>query len=73
MLYLEMGVCDEGPYIQQAKDLAAERDWQFELRTGDWTLLAKLFDGQWDEDFLIVQPGRRIVARNDEDVIDVAD
>lgn len=73
MLYLEMGVCDEGPYIEHARQLAEERDWQFELRPGDWTILEKLFSGHWDDDFLVVEPGRRIVARNDERILDVGD
>ncbi|MFB3894259.1 MAG: DUF1638 domain-containing protein [Phycisphaerae bacterium] len=71
MLYLEMGVCDEAAYIADARRLADENSWRFELRKGDWTLLDKLFAGQWDDDFVIVQPGRKIVARNDELVLDV--
>ena len=26
---------------------------------------------QWDQDFVVVRPGQRIVARNDERVLDV--
>jgi hypothetical protein len=29
-----------------------------------------MFLGQWDEDFLVVQPGQTIVARNDERILD---
>lgn len=71
MVYLKMGVCDEEPYIELAKQRAAEKSWQFEERQGQWTLLKKLFSGQWDDDFVIVPPGKRIVARNDERVLDV--
>ena len=69
-LYLEMGVCDEQPLIDQARQQAAERNWEFELRPGDWSLLRKLFLGLWDVDFLVVPPGGTIVAKNDDDVLD---
>jgi hypothetical protein len=45
--------------------------WEFEVRRGDLSLLRRLFNGPWDEDFLVVPPGRRIVARNDEMVLGV--
>lgn len=70
-LYLEMGICDETAFIEQARDDAAKKNWEFELRKGSLALLRKLFLGQWDEDFLIVPPGHRIVARNDERILDV--
>ena len=69
-LYLEMGTCDEQPFIERARQEAQERSWEFEVRHGDWALLKKLFHAQWDDDFLIVPPGGAIVARNDETIID---
>jgi hypothetical protein len=71
LLYLEMGVCDEKPYVAEAKRIAAERNWQFELRKGDWSVLEKLLFGRWDEDFLIVRPGEAIIARNDDRILGV--
>ena len=70
MLYMEMGVCDEKAFIAEARGIAAERNWSFETRKGGWTLLDKLFAGDWDDDFVIVQPGMYIVARNDDSVLD---
>ena len=70
MLYLEMGVCEESPFIDVARRTAEQRGWQFERRGGDWSLLEKLFAGRWDEDFVIVQPGERLIARNDDRVLD---
>jgi len=69
LLYLEMGVCDERGYLAQARRQARQRGWTFRRRKGDWTLLEKLFLGQWDDDFVIVQPGEKIVPRNDEQVL----
>jgi len=69
MLYLEMGLCDERLFIEQAQRLACERKWSFEVAKGDWTLLRKLFSGPWDDDFVVVSPGAKIVASNDEEVL----
>jgi hypothetical protein len=70
-LYLTMGVCDEKALIDSAREEAARLGWQFELREGSMRLLSRLFNGPWDSDFLIVPPGKKIVARNDEMVLDV--
>lgn len=71
LCYLEMGVCDESPFIESARQRASNRGWRFEQRPGDWSLLRRLFCGPWDEDFLIIPPGGRIVARNDETILDM--
>ena len=70
-LYLRMGLGDEQPQIDSARSNAEGSDWKFELRDGDWSLLRKLFGGVWDDDFVTVRPGQRIVARNDDSVLDV--
>ncbi len=67
--YLEMKTCDETPFIELSRSRASEKGWDFELRKGDMTLLQRLFMGQWDDDFLIVQPGQKIIARNDGEVL----
>lgn len=71
LCYLEMGVCDESPYLAEARRRAETHGWTLDHRQGDMTLLEKLFAGDWDEDFLIVQPGETIIARNDEEVVGV--
>ncbi len=70
-LYLTMGICDETALIEAARAEAARLGWEFELREGSLALLRRLFNGPWDEDFVVVPPGKRIVARNDEMVLDV--
>ena len=68
-LYLEMGICTEQPFIDQARENAKERGWEFEIRRGDWALLKKLFYAQWDDDFVVVPPGGTLVASNDAAVL----
>ncbi|MDK1032502.1 MAG: DUF1638 domain-containing protein [Planctomycetia bacterium] len=72
LLYIEMGVCDECSFIEDARNEAAEHGWEFEVRKGQWALLKKLFGCQWDEDILVVPPGSTIVARNDEWILDAS-
>jgi len=72
LCYLEMGVCDERAHIAAAKAEAERRGWSFDRRKGDWTLLEKLMFGRWDEDFVILSPGQRLVASNDDRVLDAA-
>ncbi len=71
LCYIEMGVCDESALIAESRKTADDKNWRFERRRGDLSLLEKLFAGRWDEDFVIVPPGGCIVARNDAEVLDV--
>jgi hypothetical protein len=73
LLYLRMDVCDEAPMIEAARREAQEYHWRFSVRPGDWTLLRKLFNGPWDGDFVIVEPGQQILPRNDEQVLGVGE
>ncbi len=70
-LYLTMGITDETELIDAGRAEAARQGWDFEVRPGNLTLLRRLFNGPWDDDFIVVPPGRRIIARNDERVLDV--
>ena len=69
-LYLTMGVCDESDLIEAGRADAAGLGWKFEERKG-MSLLRRLFEGPWDDDFLVVPPGTEIIARNDQMVLDV--
>jgi hypothetical protein len=69
-LYLHMDICDEEPFIEAAKTDAAQRGWLLEMQQGDLSLLGRLFNGPWDDDFVVVPPGWRVVARNNDRVLD---
>ncbi len=71
--YLKMNITGEEPFIDASRREAQKRNWQFELRSGDWSILERLFFGDWhNDDFLIVPPGMHIIARNDAEVLDIA-
>lgn len=69
-LYLEMGICEERRQIAAARSRARENEWEFEVQRGNLDLLRRLFEGDWNDDFVVVPPGGMIVARQDAAVLD---
>ena len=60
-LYLTMGISDETPLLEAGRAYAAQLGWEFETRAGDLSLLARLFNGAWDDDFVVAAPEIRII------------
>lgn len=57
-------------YEEKVSKMAMEKNWTYDLITGNNTLLKKLVDGEWDEkNFLVVPPNQCAVESYDEDVI----
>jgi hypothetical protein len=70
--YIEMGVEPDDRFERHAQQRAAERGWAYEKLQGDMRLVHKLVAGEWDDaEFLVVPPGRRIVARLDDGIVGV--
>jgi hypothetical protein len=67
--YIDMGVSDSSAVEQQAKDEAEQRGWDFERLMGDVTLIRRLMGGDWDEDFLVLEPGQHIAPSYGFEVI----
>ncbi|MBN1867055.1 DUF1638 domain-containing protein [Candidatus Sumerlaeota bacterium] len=60
------------PYGEATKDHAEKCGLSFVRMPGDLGWLRRLTDGPWnDEDFLVVEPGRKIAPSHDERVIQV--
>jgi len=67
--YIDTGLGGSGSYRAAAEKDAERYGWRFEQLQGDLSLVHRLLAGEWDDDFLVVQPGQRIVATNDSRII----
>ncbi len=71
LTFIDTGLAQRLNYAERTRRDAAENQWQYEELSGDLDLLRRLLDGPWAAtDFLVVPPGGRIVARNDESILD---
>jgi len=66
---IDMGVADATRAEARARDEATRRGWTFELMAGQLDLVRRLLDGEWDDDYLVLQPGQRLAMAYDESVI----
>lgn len=61
--FIEMGVEPDNRFELQTQAEATERGWKCAKIQGDIGLIQRLVDGIWDDrEFLVVQPGWRVVA-----------
>jgi len=70
--FIDMGVGDNSAVEAQAQADAARRGWTFERVAGDLVLIRRLLVGDWENDFLVVQPGQRVKMTYDGGVIGCA-
>jgi len=70
LAYIDMGVGPEREFEQVARDRAQARGWRFLPLRGDMALFRRLVRGEWDSgDFLVVEPGHRVVASLDAGIV----
>ncbi|HWQ46789.1 MAG TPA: DUF1638 domain-containing protein, partial [Longilinea sp.] len=67
--WIETGMTKNEDARQNAGLQAEKRKWRLEHLAGDLDLVRKLLFGEWDDDFLIVDPGKSIEMSNDDNII----
>lgn len=67
--FIDFGISDTSHTLTQARENAAQRGWTFERVAGDLVLIRRLLNGDWENDFLIVEPGQQIEMAYDDDVM----
>ena len=67
--FLETGMASDDVAKQRARAETEKRGWRFESVLSDLGLVERLLDGEWNEDFLVVQPGEVLVMSYDDEVI----
>jgi hypothetical protein len=68
-VFVDMGVGDASIAERKARENAEKRGWNFERIAGDLVLIRRLLDGEWENDFLVLQPGEAVALSYDEQVI----
>ncbi len=68
-VFVDMGVGDSSPAENKAKENAERRGWTYERMAGDLVLVKRLLEGDWENDFLVLQPGEQVGISYDDDVI----
>jgi hypothetical protein len=69
--YVDLGFGDTTEYEEYTQDCAKYLNWKYDKLEGDATLIKNILEGNWDEDmFLIVEPGYKIKATNDENIME---
>jgi hypothetical protein len=70
LTFIETGLEAGGEFIAAAAAEASEKGWSFERLPGDLAWLGRLVEGVWPEaEFVVAEPGQRIVASYDDRVV----
>jgi hypothetical protein len=67
--YIDMGVGDSTAVEASTQEEAARRGWTYERLAGDLVLIRRLLEGDWEADFLILEPGQQVAMTYDFEVI----
>lgn len=67
--FLETGLATDDEALDRARQESELRGWRFERVLTDLSLMQRLLNGDWDEDFLVLQPGQKLAMSYDKDVI----
>jgi len=70
LVYIETGIEPDSRFEVEAQGEAEEKGWDYSKMSGNLRLIRMLVNGEWDpKEFLVAEPGERIVARYDEGII----
>ncbi len=70
LTFIETGLEAGGEFIAEAAAEASRKGWSFERLPGDLAWLGRLVEGVWTEaEFVVAEPGQRIVASYDNRVV----
>jgi hypothetical protein len=67
--YIDLEIGDGRNAAERARGDALRRGWRFEHLPGDLVLIRRLLYGEWDKNFLILQPGQAVEMTGGEEII----
>jgi hypothetical protein len=68
-VFLDTGLAPDEEAASLAKNESSLRGWRFERVMADLTLIDRMVDGEWDDDFIVVKPGEQLAMSYDEGVV----
>ena len=68
-VYIDLGLGDGRAAAEQAQSDAVRRGWRYEQMAGDLVLVRRLLAGDWDADFLVLQPGEMVEMAGGEAIV----
>ncbi|MCX5641829.1 MAG: DUF1638 domain-containing protein [Candidatus Omnitrophica bacterium] len=70
ILYITLPLPELPDYRDPSREMAKEKGWEWEEMAGDSSFLKQMIEGPYpEENFLLVEPGCKIAATNDENII----
>jgi len=69
-VFIDMNLGESKAVEEQARKEATHYGWQFEKIDGNPTLIRRLLSGDWDSDFVIINPGQQLIMTYDQYIID---
>lgn len=67
--FIDMGIGDSSNVEEKAQDEAKRRGWTYDRVPGNLILIRRLLHGDWENDFLILEPGQQLTMSYDDEVI----
>ena len=68
-LFIDTDIISVDHYNDMLDKIANKNNWSISKTKGDLSILQKFIDGNWDSDFLIVNPNEEIFETYDENII----
>ena len=70
LAFIDTGIETDDALALRTQKRAEELNWEYEKITGNLSLLQRLISGDWNDDFLVVPPGKKIRESYDDNVIE---
>jgi len=70
-VFVDLEIGDAGKMEAEAMAIARKHRWAFEKLAGNLLLIRRLLHGDWNEDFLTLQPGQELIMTHDDEIMGV--
>jgi hypothetical protein len=67
--FIDMGVGDSSAAEAMTQEDARQKGWRYERLAGDMVLVRRLLEGDWGEDYVVLQPGEQVIMTYDGGVV----